>query len=205
MSKQLLLGLLALTRVAAMEVEKETGEQLSGRLDLTLEDELPQGIEVVRDSQPLLTFNALGFSTHTDALGRVRFKAVDDFIAQCALEDPVRASRIPRWFYFGPAFHGPNAAIFPSDEAREVAWLNMDDRYWIHPYLNMKKQYARRYQRKAPPKGVPVPVSLLDWFAVETLVDTKAYDYGFTDATQPLRDAQYHWENLSREVAVEAV
>jgi hypothetical protein len=204
-SKQILIGLLALARVAAAEVEKETGEAISGRLDLKLDDDLPS-TTVPSYSQPgVYDFNAAGFSKMTDALGRVRFAAVDAFIAECTAIDPVRAARIPCWFYFGPAFEGPNAAKFPNDDARELAWLNMDDRFWIHPYLNMKKVYGRRYVREQAPKNRPIPQSMLGWVAVETLVDTKPYDYGFTDATQPLRDAQYHWENLSREPAVEAV
>lgn len=197
--KNLLVSALMLAAGIAAEIEKATGEKILDQLDLQFDDKLPTAVPDFDASDAVFTFNDAGFSTHTDAYGRVRFEVVDAFIAECKLVDPVRASRVPGWFYWPPSYIGPNASVFPSDESREFAWMNFFDRWWIHPYLHVQTQFARRYEREAADPKLPKPASLLGWKRASLMTDTKAYEWGFSDASKPLADAKDHWENFSRE------
>jgi len=206
--KAILTQALLLAGAIAKKIEQETGEKITARLDLDFSEPLPaidseQHVDSDVDSDGsggtinTLEFNRLGFSLNTDRLGRVRFRDVDAYISEQFKVDPDRAARIPRWFYFPPAYSGPNESKFPSDEARELAWLNFNDRYWIGPMTGIRALFAYAYERAAIDPKRPAPASMLPWHRTALLTDTKAYDWGFADASQPLKDARKHWEDFS--------
>jgi len=192
----LLKDTLALAAKIALYIQESTGENILSKLDLQLESDLP----IITQSAPAYmvvpSYTKEGFSTHADALGRVRLKWVDEFIASKMAIDPLRAARIPAWVYWPPSFQ---VSQFPTDDSKEFAWLNYNDRYWLHPYLNRLAVFAYKYERRKAPKGQPIPPSMLDWIRVASLIDTKACGWGTTDLNVLISDYEQFWTHSTSE------
>jgi len=194
MLKEILLSTLMSAKLLAQQLEQQTGEVVLAKLDLDLEKE-----DFVPDTKGLAepvfgTYNEQGFSPEADKLGRVRLKIADEFISAKMKVDPARAARLPKFFYWPPSFL---VSRYPTDEAKEFAWLNFNDRYFISPLLGVKELFAYSYARKTAPNGLPIPPSMLSWNRLGRLVNTKAYDWGFSDMSAVEKDLEWHWQHLT--------